>query len=189
MNAEAQNALLKVLEEPPESALFILLTENAGSFLTTVLSRCLLLRVTPLPAEDVSKHLEATTGKSTDEILPAVMLADGNIGKALMFLDDEDTEEIKQLAKRVFSGFCDKNSIDLLKCAYELEKFASRDEVLKILHETIFAELKIASGDKKAGLLKAAEAVSFACMRLSANGNKSIVLNNMCQKLIEASKY
>ena len=189
MNAEAQNALLKVLEEPPESALFILLTENASAFLTTVLSRCLILRVTPLPNQEVAKYLEAETDKSTDEILPAVMLCDGNIGKALAFLFNEDTEEIKQLAKRFFNSFRDKNSIELLKCAYEAEKFGARLEVLKILYETVFAELKNSSGDKQKGLIEAADAVSFAIERLNANGNKSVVLNNMCQKLIKASKY
>lgn len=189
MNAEAQNALLKVLEEPPESALFILLTENAGAFLTTVLSRCLLLRVTPLSNEEVSNYLESETDKSPEEILPAVMLSEGNIGKALMFLDDEDTEEIRQLSKRFYTNLCDKNSIELLKCAYEAEKFGARIEVLKILYETIFTELKVSNGDKKRGLIEAAEAVSFAIERLNANGNKSVVLNNMCQKLIKASKY
>ena len=189
MNAEAQNALLKVLEEPPESALFILLTENAGAFLTTLLSRCLLLRVTPLSNQEVSKFIESKTDKSPEEVLPAVILAEGNIGKALMFLDDEDTEEIKNLAKRFFNAYNEANRIELLKCAYETEKFAPRLEVLKIFYETLFAELKNSSGDKKRGLIEAVEAVGFAIERLNANGNKSVVLNNMCQKLIKASKY
>ena len=189
MNAEAQNALLKVLEEPPESALFILLTENASAFLTTVLSRCLTLRVTPLSSEEVSKFLEDETGKSAEEILPAVMLADGNIGKALLYLDDEDTEEIKKLAKRFFSAFCEQSGTEMLKCAYEVEKSNHREQVLKIFYETVFSELKTSDRDKKRALVDSAEAISFAIERLNANGNKQIVLNNMCQKLIEASKY
>ena len=45
MNAEAQNALLKVLEEPPPYAAFLLLGKNPGAFLSTVRSRCLILRL------------------------------------------------------------------------------------------------------------------------------------------------
>lgn len=189
MNAEAQNALLKVLEEPPESALFILLTENAGTFLTTILSRCLLLRVTPLSNEEVSNFLESETDKTAEEVLPAVMLADGNIGKALYYLDDENTQEIRSLAKRFYSAFCEQNGVEMLKCAYEVEKSAYREQVLKILYETAFSELKQSCGDRKKGLIDATEAVGFAIERLNANGNKQIVLNNMCQKLIKASKY
>lgn len=189
MNAEAQNALLKVLEEPPESALFILLTENAGTFLTTVISRCLLLRVTPLSNEEISRFLESETDSSAEDILSAVMLADGNIGKALIYLGDEETEEIRKLAKRFWTALSEQNSIELLKCAADAEKFDRRLEALKVLHETLFTQLKSTNDDKKIGLVEAIDAVGKAIERLNANGNKQIVLNNMCQKLIKASKY
>lgn len=188
MNDEAQNALLKVLEEPPSSAMFILLTENAGNFLTTVLSRCVLLRLIPLTNQEVSEYLEKVTGKSSQEVYGAVVLSEGNIGKALALLDDGDTEEIKSLAKSFYSAFCDKNGIELLKCSYATERFEGRTGVLKLLYENLFSELKSASGDKKAELLAATEAVGAAIARLSANGNKAIVLNNMCSELIRATK-
>ena len=46
MNASSQNALLKVLEEPPESVMFVLIAENKAAFLDTVISRCVVLNVT-----------------------------------------------------------------------------------------------------------------------------------------------
>lgn len=46
MNASSQNALLKVLEEPPETVMFVLIAENKASFLDTVISRCVVLNVT-----------------------------------------------------------------------------------------------------------------------------------------------
>lgn len=64
MNASAQNALLKVLEEPPPYAAFLLLGKNPGAFLETVRSRCVELRVQakaaePVPSEEASALAEA----------------------------------------------------------------------------------------------------------------------------------
>jgi len=51
LTTAAQNALLKTLEEPPPYGVFLLLTENAGSFLPTILSRCVMVKITPPPLE------------------------------------------------------------------------------------------------------------------------------------------
>ena len=57
MNAQAQNALLKTIEEPPAYGVILLLAEGAQNFLPTVRSRCVLLRLLPLPEETVRRVL------------------------------------------------------------------------------------------------------------------------------------
>lgn len=81
---EAANALLKVLEEPPEFATLFLLTENTGELLPTIRSRCITLRLAPLPAE----MLEAMLTKRRPELKAeqrklVAHLSAGAIGRAL----------------------------------------------------------------------------------------------------------
>src|SRR5699024_725727 len=58
MTVQAQNALLKTLEEPPAYAVFLLLAENQTAFLPTILSRTVTLHIRPLPDTMVADYLE-----------------------------------------------------------------------------------------------------------------------------------
>jgi DNA polymerase-3 subunit delta' len=80
---EAANALLKVLEEPPEFATLLLLTENPGELLTTIRSRCVTFTLAPLPFSEIEKHL-ATRRPDWDarQRVLAARLSGGAIGRA-----------------------------------------------------------------------------------------------------------
>ena len=86
LNPSAGNALLKTLEEPPGNALMILLATNLDSVLSTVRSRCQLLRFAPLPEELIEEQLIAS-GRDGAAARLAASLAGGSLGKALG--DDE----------------------------------------------------------------------------------------------------
>lgn len=66
MNIQAQNALLKSLEEPPVYAKFMLLCENSNKFLSTILSRCVLFKLKPLPQFKVADYVEKNLGLDRD---------------------------------------------------------------------------------------------------------------------------
>ncbi|HEY2380471.1 MAG TPA: DNA polymerase III subunit delta' [Terriglobia bacterium] len=74
LNAEAANALLKGLEEPPENSFFILITVNVHELLLTVRSRCQVYHFTPLTLDDIRRH------GVTDEL--TVRWSQGSIGRA-----------------------------------------------------------------------------------------------------------
>jgi DNA polymerase-3 subunit delta' len=78
----AQNALLKTLEEPPASAVFLLITSRPDALLPTVRSRCPLLRFGALGADDVVAALVAS-GRSEAEARAVAATAEGSIGQAL----------------------------------------------------------------------------------------------------------
>jgi DNA polymerase-3 subunit delta' len=84
----AQNALLKTLEEPPPSSLFLLVTSRPDLLLPTVRSRCPQLRFRPLAAADVVAVLTAH-GRSEAEARAVSALADGSVGRALEASGDE----------------------------------------------------------------------------------------------------
>lgn len=90
MNDPAQNALLKVLEEPT-SSVFILLTENAASLLQTVRSRCRTYALEPLPpasiAEWIGQHPDPDHKYAPRDIQAAAESAGGCIGQALLLLE------------------------------------------------------------------------------------------------------
>jgi DNA polymerase-3 subunit delta' len=83
MLAEAQNALLKTLEEPPPASMFVLVTSRSDVLLPTVRSRCQRLRFGRLGADDVASVLMKSHGYSMADAQAAASAADGSIGDAL----------------------------------------------------------------------------------------------------------
>jgi DNA polymerase-3 subunit delta' len=86
-NANAQNALLKTLEEPPGHALLLLTADNAEQLLPTVVSRCETLRLRPLPVDDVTNFLSAR-GTPDGQARLLAHLSGGRPGYALRLLSD-----------------------------------------------------------------------------------------------------
>lgn len=87
MTAEAQNALLKNLEEPPTGTVFILTASKADNLLPTVISRCHLLPINP-PNIDQSKRYLSGQGYPETEIKKALSMAGGLVGLAKLILED-----------------------------------------------------------------------------------------------------
>jgi DNA polymerase-3 subunit delta' len=95
LQREGANALLKVLEEPPERTLLLLLSHAPGRELPTIRSRCRRLLLRPLSTDDVTRAMLAATGgdgSSTDgpeaeQFAQAAAASDGSVGRALRFLD------------------------------------------------------------------------------------------------------
>jgi DNA polymerase III subunit delta' len=80
---DAENALLKSLEEPPPASVFILVTSRPEMLLATIRSRCSQLRFGRLSASDVARFLEDRHGTPGDEAHALAAVADGSPGRAL----------------------------------------------------------------------------------------------------------
>ncbi len=88
MNPSAANALLKLLEEPPDKTLIILVTHAPGRLLPTIRSRCRMLKMQPLDAEDVVKILrDRLPSLSDEEGATLARLADGQAGRAIHYAE------------------------------------------------------------------------------------------------------
>ena len=94
LNEEGANALLKILEEPPQRALLLLVSHSAGRVLPTIRSRCRVLSLRPLSAHDVMAAVAAATGlEREDPVLPAAAaVAEGSVQRALALLDRDALE-------------------------------------------------------------------------------------------------
>lgn len=82
MQAEAANALLKFIEEPPQKTVWILLTDKKAAMLKTILSRCQPLQFTPLPEDTVAQLLQQVNPDVTDTSL-AARYGEGSVTRAL----------------------------------------------------------------------------------------------------------
>ncbi len=103
MNLHAQNALLKTLEEPSDHTLLILIADNTGDILSTVLSRCLRLRFAPLTVEQVAVVVSRQKDIPEDRALLLAALGCGSPGKTLsgdgVKMLDERQEHFRRLAE------------------------------------------------------------------------------------------
>lgn len=99
LNRAGENALLKVLEEPPPRALLLLVSHAPGRVLPTIRSRCRTLILRPLAAEEVARAAAAAMGESADTgaISAAAAAADGSVGRALMLLEGDSLELRQQI--------------------------------------------------------------------------------------------
>jgi DNA polymerase-3 subunit delta' len=97
LNREGENALLKVLEEPPPRALLLLVSHAPGRVLPTIRSRCRTLILRPLADEDVARAATAAMGENADAaaIRDAAAASGGSVGQALMLLEG-DALELRQ---------------------------------------------------------------------------------------------
>lgn len=82
MKAEAQNALLKTIENPPEYAIILLLTNNADTFLPTILSRCVRLNLKPLPEKVIGNYMMKKYEIADYMAKVYAAFSQGNIGAA-----------------------------------------------------------------------------------------------------------
>lgn len=88
MNRNAQNAVLKILEEPPERSTIILISENSGAFLPTIRSRCQLVQLNPLTEEEVIDELEDRCPElSQEQIDTYAHLSQGSLGRAFELIE------------------------------------------------------------------------------------------------------
>ncbi|HTQ82778.1 MAG TPA: DNA polymerase III subunit delta' [Pseudolabrys sp.] len=103
LNRAGANALLKVLEEPPQRSLLLLVSHAPGRVLATIRSRCRRLLLRPLEAAEVARAVAAATGRSASdpEIESAAAAADGSAARAFALLDDR----ARALRQRVLDLF------------------------------------------------------------------------------------
>ncbi|MDO4326687.1 MAG: DNA polymerase III subunit delta' [bacterium] len=105
MTEQAQNALLKTIEEPPAYAVILLLTENEKLFLPTILSRCVKFSLKPLPDSRVKEYLKTQFGVEGEKADMYAAFSRGNLGKAIHLATSENFQvlygEVLKLLKNI----------------------------------------------------------------------------------------
>lgn len=134
MQAPAQNALLKLLEEPPSYCAFILMTESAEKILTTVRSRAVELNLFPLSDSDLKNALLQLRPQADREVMAsAAERSGGYLGAALSLMEQEASPNREPLRK-FLKAFAGGHEANMLLALVPLEKL-SRQELLSLLQQ------------------------------------------------------
>ena len=171
MTKEAQNCLLKTLEEPPEYTVIILIGSNENLFLTTIKSRCMILHFDKISNEEMKRYLKDNLGinQINEEMLD---MFQGSIGKAINLKDKQEEYEsiygfINNLGKM--------DVIELYKYAKPLYKF--KEEIFEVLDYINILLLKKAK--QQYIYAECIDIVEDTKKRLKQNGNYDMCIDNM----------
>ena len=176
MTPQAQNALLKVLEEPPAYGAFLLLADRAEAMLPTVRSRCVEMQLLPVPERETLPLLRREFPDKDDAALRrALRLGGGWIGQAAMLLREETG--LDPLAEELCVGFEKQDALALTRTLCKLER-RKREQLLPVLRQT--REILAQALARRSGAPSEQEEIPLASARTAAD------LMRACRVLQEA---
>lgn len=153
-NEQAQNALLKTLEEPPKAVTFFLLAENALALLPTVRSRCKKLRLTEFETAAIAEQLEKMFPQNQRNQY-AVKNCSGNMGTAVKLVEDEDFINLNEVADDIIKSL-EKPSHARLGVIFEKEK-DRLVPLLEVLENKLFEIFRKTQDERDMLRIKAVE--------------------------------
>ena len=175
MTVEAQNCLLKTLEEPPEYIVIILITSNESNLINTIKSRCLKLTFNPLENSEIKQYLEKNLDfQNVSETMLEIF--EGSIGKALKV---KEKQELYNNIETTLSNFSCESVIDLINNATEIYK--GKENINEILEYFNIYFLKKAKEEynNASKYVKAIEIVEDTKKRLVYNSNYDMTIDNL----------
>lgn len=122
MNEQSQNALLKVLEEPPGDIVFILIAESKAALLETIISRCVTFSLSPPEISVGAEYIAKTSNASAEEIESVLKETGGNIGKALDLLNGKSDSKTVAAAKDFLGSILRGDEFTALCICAQFEK-------------------------------------------------------------------
>ncbi|MBR4910560.1 MAG: DNA polymerase III subunit delta' [Clostridia bacterium] len=122
LTVQAQNALLKILEEPPETVVFVLTCRSRAMLLQTVISRCSVLILASPDEQTAADCICSVSKRDREEILSAYRSSGGSIGLALNILKKKSASAAEDTAKEFISILKGGNQYEMLKLLFPLEK-------------------------------------------------------------------
>lgn len=184
MNEESANALLKVMEEPPEGVLFLLTADSLADVLPTIRSRCISFAVAPVSPEDCARYCTAQGVGAKDAALYSALF-DGHIGTVLAAARDEARREQvdRALALAKAAAARDSYAAAVLLAAYEKDK-AGASALLADFRAVAAAGLRDSPHSPVKGetARKALGAADAAMRQIGAQVNPKIVLSVLATK-------
>ena len=171
MTVEAQNCLLKTLEEPPEYITIILIASNENNLLSTIKSRCTIIHFDKIENKELKEY--ATNAIGINNINENIInIFQGSIGKAIRLKDKLD---IYENIENIIENMDNKNIIDILNGSEILYK--SKDEIEEILEYINVILLNQSKQNIK--YVKCIDIVENTKKRLKSNSNYDMCIDNM----------
>ena len=131
MTVQAQNALLKTIEEPPSYAIFILLAANTDAFLPTILSRCVMLNARTVAEGEIVDELKNKYGVGDYDAKVAASFAGGNIGKAEKLISSDSFKDSKNSVTDLVRDVANGGMEAIAKAVKDLNDYKDDKEGLR----------------------------------------------------------
>lgn len=198
MNQQAQNALLKTIEEPPAYAVILLLTTNADLFLPTILSRCIRLNLKPVSDPVIQAFLRKQYQIPDYQAEVSTIFAQGNVGKAIKLASSEHFKELRDSAVQLMKRVKDIDVYEMGEAVKQIGEYklsindyfdimmvwyrdvlmykATMDINGLVFKEQAYDIKKQASKSSYHGIQEILKALEKAKVRLNANVNFEIVI-------------
>ena len=209
MTVQAQNALLKTLEEPPEYGVILILTTNVNSLLPTILSRCVVLHMKPVEDALVKTFLMEEMLIPDYKADICVAFARGNVGKAKLLAASEEFENIREDAVTLMKYIGEMEMHEIVAAIKKITEYkleisdyldiisvwyrdvllfkATNDVNHLIFKEEIQYIKKVAGKSDYEGIENILEALERAKNRLSANVNFELTMELLLLTIRENS--
>ena len=123
MTPQAQNALLKTLEEPPAYGIIMLLTTNIDALLSTIVSRCVVLNMRPVKDRDIEEYLMKQLQVPDYKAKLCAAFARGNTGKAKHLAENEDFDRIKEEAVSLLKYINDMEIAEIVTAIKRINEY------------------------------------------------------------------
>ncbi len=198
MNQQAQNALLKTIEEPPAYAVLLLLTTNADTFLPTILSRCVRLNLKAVRDEEIKDFLMKKHQLPDYQADVCVAFAQGNVGKAIQLASSDSFNELKTAALQLLKRLDDIELYEMTEAVKQISEYkleindyfdlmmiwyrdilyfkATNDVNRLVFKDEVYDIKKQAAKSSYQGIETIIEALEKAKLRLNANVNFDLVI-------------
>ena len=136
MTTEAANSLLKVLEEPPDRVVIILIAESTVPLLPTVVSRCQLVRFSLIPAPAIERALVERHGVPKGRARFVAALSGGELGRAVRWVTSEETQQRRERVLDLLERLEGADPLDRLDAAEEFSK--DKDDLPELLEIALY---------------------------------------------------
>ncbi|MCF0146927.1 MAG: DNA polymerase III subunit delta' [Clostridium sp.] len=188
LTVQAQNALLKTIEEPPKGVFIILLCESLELILDTIKSRCQIYKLSPLTKNEVRLYIDNISDDSIseDEINAAIAYSEGVPGKAEAFLRDSSLKELRNTLVDLLFLLTKGNTRELLDFESKILTYKDKkDDILNILASFIRDIIIYKEINEVTGLINGDKIESIKKIAIEMSYKK---LNNIIDKIGEARK-
>lgn len=180
MTTEAQNCLLKTLEEPPEYITIILIGTNENAFLSTIKSRCTIIHFQDIPEDKIQKYLSEKEGIHIQD--PYILKAfGGSIGKAIQLQDKQ--EQYTQI-RQILVSLKNMDIIEIFQKSQIL--YESKEEITNLLQYINTILLELVKQDYR--YTNCIQIVENTKKRLQSNANYDMSIDNMLLQMKEEIK-
>lgn len=152
---EAQNAMLKILEEPPEYAIFIIIVPSSALLLPTVVSRCSCVRFTPLDEEKMRGYITKKYPDTTENMDFLVRFSQGIPKRADDIINDPDFEPLRQEAFKMIVPLLSKHKISAYTVTEFLENNKDRAELIFDLWQSFLRDIMLIQNDAPSFIVNA----------------------------------